>query len=92
MSRPVALVHRPTSGLGAGYARRYARDGYNLVLVARNAERLEDLPLNFAQLTVSTSEVLAADLSVARRPRRGGRPAGRRGRRAGQQCRLRHFG
>ncbi|TSD94455.1 SDR family oxidoreductase [Skermania sp. ID1734] len=61
--RPVALVTGPTSGLGAGFAEKLASRGYDLVLVARDEQRLQELSNKLARDYGAESEILPADLA-----------------------------
>jgi short-subunit dehydrogenase len=66
MPRPVCLITGPTSGIGAGYARRYARDGYDLVLVARDVERLKKLAAELDRQVDNVVSMSLADIARAR--------------------------
>jgi short-subunit dehydrogenase len=62
-SKGTALITGASSGIGAVYADRLARRGYDLILVARNRERLDDLAKRLNDDTGRTVRVVAADLN-----------------------------
>lgn len=64
MGKGTALVTGASSGIGAELARLCAGDGYDLILVARRAARLQELA---ASLSVPV-RCITADLSDARAP------------------------
>lgn len=59
-----ALITGASSGIGAIYADRLARRGYNLILVARNRKKLTDLAQRITTETRVNVEVLDADLNA----------------------------
>lgn len=59
-----ALITGASSGIGAVYADRLARRGYDLVLVARDGERLAKLAATLIRDTGVSVDTLRADLTV----------------------------
>jgi short-subunit dehydrogenase len=61
--RKTALVTGASFGIGMEFARIFAREGYNLVLVARSADRLRQVASELEKAHGTRSLILAADLT-----------------------------
>lgn len=59
--KKIALITGATSGIGEACARRFAEEGYNLILTARNADKLEMIR---AQMEANRVEVKALTFDV----------------------------
>ena len=62
-SRKIAVITGASSGIGAVYADRLARRGYDLLLVARRGDRLQTLAARLEQAYDIRAETLIADLA-----------------------------
>lgn len=64
MEKKIALITGATSGIGAACARRFAHEGYDLILAGRNQEKLHEISL---QLQKEGTDVLTLAFDITDR-------------------------
>jgi len=63
-NKGIALITGASTGIGAVYADRLAKRGYDLILVARSKDKLYEVANQIESTTGRKTEVVQADLSV----------------------------
>src|SRR5438067_8183199 len=61
---PIALITGASTGLGREFARLCARDGYDVVLIARSLPQLEELAAEIQRNTNRAARVIEKDLAI----------------------------
>lgn len=67
-NRKTALITGASSGIGKAFAEEFARHGYDLVLVARRRQRLEEIGAGLQAAYGITATAIVADLSDPHAP------------------------
>lgn len=62
-AKPSVLITGASTGIGAGYAERFAQRGHDLVLVARNTARMEALAERLRSETGVSIDIVTADIA-----------------------------
>jgi short-subunit dehydrogenase len=68
--KKTALITGASTGIGRDLAELFARDGYNLVLVARSGQTLEELAVKLKSQFGVNVEVIVQDLSIPDAPQK----------------------
>jgi len=63
MKKPIAAITGASAGLGAVFARKLAEQGYDLLLIARRRDRLEELSAELSRAHGVAAEPMTADLA-----------------------------
>jgi uncharacterized protein len=65
LNKPLALITGASGGIGKELATQLARDGHDVILVARNAAKLQELAAQLSKQYGAKAHVIAADLEAS---------------------------